>query len=100
MCTEIDWFPYYILLLAASLYGRVKHRPEFAKEPLVHLLEYYPAVDAEDRIERTSNFITMVFGYIVVNLLYQSDAVNGFNACALLILTSHRVDIWERQPLV
>ena len=43
-------------------------------------MEYYPAVDMEMRIERTSNFITMVLGYIVVNLLYQSTAVIGFNA--------------------
>jgi hypothetical protein len=76
---KIDWFPYYLVLFSMSVYGRIKNRPELVKYPLLHLVKYYPAVDMEARIERTSNFITMVFGYIVVNLLFQSNARIGFN---------------------
>jgi hypothetical protein len=42
-------------------------------------MQYYPAVDMNMRIERTGNFVTMVLGYVVVNLLYQSSAVFGLN---------------------
>jgi hypothetical protein len=76
----IDWFPYYMLFLLSSLYGRVMNKPKYVKAPFMDLMEYYPAVDMEMRVERTGNFITMVFGYIVVNLIYQSSAVVGFNA--------------------
>jgi hypothetical protein len=56
------------------------NKPKYVKAPFMDLMEYYPAVDMEMRVERTGNFITMVFGYIVVNLIYQSSAVVGFNA--------------------
>jgi hypothetical protein len=46
----------------------------------MNIMEYYPAVDMDQRIGRTGNFITMVLGYIVVNLIYQSSALIGFNA--------------------
>lgn len=63
------------------------------------LLEYYPAVNMEQRTERTSNFITMVLGYIVVNLMYQSAAVIGFNAyeTPFALLTSDSLErlLWD-----
>jgi len=62
------------------MYGRITGQEKYYTAPLMDLLEYYPAVDMEQRTERTSNFITMVLGYIVVNLMYQSAAVMGFNA--------------------
>jgi hypothetical protein len=74
-----DWFPYYVLYLFTVLYGRITAQREYIDQPLMHLMQYYPAVDTEMRIERTGNFITMVLGYIVVNLLYQSSAVFGLN---------------------
>lgn len=74
-----DWFPYYLLYLISIVYGKLTHRGNYIHQPLMHLMQYYPAVDMEMRIERTANFITMVLGYIVVNLLYQSSALFGLN---------------------
>jgi hypothetical protein len=76
----IDWFPYYILYLVTTCYAKLKHKSDYIHRPLSHLMEFYPAVDMDSRIERTGNFITMVLGYIVVNLLYQSAARFGLNA--------------------
>ena len=67
-----------------SFIVRSNYRQEkYYTAPLMYIMEYYPAVDMEQRTERTSNFITMVLGYIVVNLIYQSAAVIGFNAYPL-----------------
>jgi hypothetical protein len=62
-----------------TLYGKVTNQRDLISRPLSHLLEYYPAVNMDLRIERTNNFITMVLGYIVVNLIYQSSALIGLN---------------------
>ena len=66
-----------------SAYGRIANNPKFYGKPLTHFLEYYPAVDIDMRVERTGNFVSMVLGYIVVNLIYQSNAVIGFNSYSL-----------------
>ena len=63
-----------------SAFGRITHNPKFYGKPLTHFLEYYPAIDIDMRVERTGNFVSMVLGYIVVNLIYQSTAVVGFNS--------------------
>jgi hypothetical protein len=78
--TDLDWFPYYILFLIFSAYGYITNNAKYRGTPLMDLMEYYPAVDMDLRIERTGNFITIVLGYIVVNLIYQSSAAIGFNA--------------------
>ncbi|KAK5163100.1 uncharacterized protein LTR77_010884 [Saxophila tyrrhenica] len=41
--------------------------------------DYYPAINIEHRTERTSGFVTLVFGYSVVAALYQST-MNGIDA--------------------
>ena len=55
------------------------NKVQYVRAPFMYMMEYYPAVDMEMRIERTGNFITMVLGYVVVNLIFQSSAVIGFN---------------------
>lgn len=42
--------------------------------------EFFPAANIEHKIERTGAFVTLVFGYSVVALLYQSRAKFGINA--------------------
>jgi hypothetical protein len=42
--------------------------------------QFYPAVNIEHKTERTNAFVTIVFGYSVVALLYQNQASFGINA--------------------
>ena len=48
--------------------------------PLSNHLQFYPATNIEHRTERTNAFVTLVFGYSVVALIYQSAAPAGINA--------------------
>jgi hypothetical protein len=63
-----------------TCYGYVTNNPKYYGKPFMDLMEYYPAVDMEIRSERTGAFVTMVLGYMVINLFYQSSASIGFNA--------------------
>ena len=45
-----------------------------------HYFEFYPAVNIEHKTERTNAFVTLIFGYSVVSLLYQNQAPFGINA--------------------
>jgi low temperature requirement protein LtrA len=42
--------------------------------------EFYPAVNIEHKTERTNSFVTLVFGYSVVAIIYQNSAKLGLNA--------------------
>ena len=42
--------------------------------------EFYPALNIEHKIDRTGAFVTLVFGYSILSLLYQSGASFGINA--------------------
>lgn len=44
------------------------------------VFEFYPAVNIEHKVERTNAFVTLVFGYSVVAVIYQSTASFGLNA--------------------
>jgi low temperature requirement protein LtrA len=44
------------------------------------VFEFYPAVNIEHKTERTNAFVTLIFGYSVVALLYQNSAAFGLNA--------------------
>lgn len=44
------------------------------------VFEFYPAVNIEHKTERTNAFVTLIFGYSVVALLYQNSASFGINA--------------------
>ena len=41
---------------------------------LAQYFQFYPAVNIEHKTERTNAFVTLVFGYSVLSLLYQSKA--------------------------
>jgi low temperature requirement protein LtrA len=47
---------------------------------LAQAFEFYPAVNIEHRTERTNAFVTLVFGYSVVAVIYQNAASFGLNA--------------------
>lgn len=60
-------------------------RPEWKSFPRFKSLcdkwfDFYPAVNIEHKTERTNAFVTLVFGYSVVALLYQNKAAFGINA--------------------
>ncbi|TVY52773.1 hypothetical protein LSUE1_G009743, partial [Lachnellula suecica] len=44
------------------------------------VFEFYPAINIEHKVERTNAFVTLVFGYSVVAIIYQSAAATGINA--------------------
>ncbi|KAG7004680.1 hypothetical protein G7Y79_00024g056300 [Physcia stellaris] len=60
-------------------------RPEWKRFPRFKKLadtwfDFYPAVNIEHKTERTNAFVTLVFGYSVVSLLFQNNAAFGINA--------------------
>ncbi|TAQ88612.1 hypothetical protein B7494_g3044 [Chlorociboria aeruginascens] len=44
------------------------------------VFEFYPATNIEHKVERTNAFVTLVFGYSVVAIIYQNAASFGLNA--------------------
>jgi len=60
--------------------GILKHFPTRIAEHVAKLYEFYPATSIEHKIDRTGAFVTLVFGYSVLALLYQSRAAMGINA--------------------
>ncbi|KAM3077358.1 hypothetical protein ACMFMG_006708 [Clarireedia jacksonii] len=44
------------------------------------VFEFYPATNIEHKVERTNAFVTLVFGYSVVAIIYQSATSFGLNA--------------------
>jgi low temperature requirement protein LtrA len=44
------------------------------------IFEFYPAVNIEHKVERTNAFVTLVFGYSVVAIIYQSSAPHGVDS--------------------
>jgi hypothetical protein len=42
--------------------------------------EFYPAINIEHRTERTNAFVSLVFGYSVLTILFQSRAAIGLNS--------------------
>ena len=57
-----------------------------AKERYDQIFEFWPAINIEHRTERQNAFVTLVFGYTVVAMLYQStvNGIDGFFGKAIL----------------
>ncbi|KAG8940532.1 hypothetical protein FRC04_005214 [Tulasnella sp. 424] len=49
-------------------------------QKMLRVFSYYPAINIEHKTERTGAFVSLVFGYSVVALLYQNTASFGMNA--------------------
>ncbi|KAF3159794.1 hypothetical protein TWF788_003524 [Orbilia oligospora] len=54
--------------------------PQKWSDKIKGLFEFYPALNIEHKVERTGAFVSLVFGYSVVALLYQNAAHFGMNA--------------------
>ncbi|RDL38443.1 Uncharacterized protein BP5553_02783 [Venustampulla echinocandica] len=67
--------PSFIVLLVR--YSKGISRP--LGEWVDRVFEFYPAVNIEHKVERTNAFVTLVFGYSVVAIIYQSAAPFGLN---------------------
>ena len=50
------------------------------RQKAARAFEFYPALNIEHKIERTGAFVTLVFGYSILSLLYQNRASFGINA--------------------
>jgi hypothetical protein len=57
-----------------------KHVSTRFGEWVERMFEFYPAVNIEHKTERTNAFVTLVFGYSVVAIIYQNAASFGLNA--------------------
>ncbi|KAG9043745.1 hypothetical protein FS837_009172 [Tulasnella sp. UAMH 9824] len=58
-------------------------------QKMLSVFSYFPAMNIEHKTERTGAFVSLVFGYSVVSLLYQNSAsfgMNGFFGKAVLSL--------------
>ncbi|KAK4547050.1 hypothetical protein LTR36_001271 [Oleoguttula mirabilis] len=69
----------YFMMICHKIGGR-------AKEWFDNTFEFYPAINIEHRTERMNAFVTLVFGYTVVAILYQStrNGVGAFFGKAIL----------------
>lgn len=74
------WFDLTLLMTGIMF---VQHSGKIYK-PLGNYLskafEFIPATNIEHRTERTNAFVTLVFGYSVVAVIYQNSAPFGLNA--------------------
>jgi low temperature requirement protein LtrA len=50
------------------------------QKTLARYFDFYPAFNIEHRVERTNGFVTLVFGYSVLTILYQNRSHVGVNA--------------------
>ena len=50
------------------------------KQKFDQWFDFFPAINIEHKTERTNAFVTLVFGYSVVALLFQNKAAFGINA--------------------
>ena len=68
-------------VMSAYLLMRSKKAfPQSMEDWIDRVFEFYPAVNIEHKVERTNAFVTLVFGYSVVAIIYQSAAPFGLNA--------------------
>ncbi|KAL8309273.1 hypothetical protein RB597_009511 [Gaeumannomyces tritici] len=58
--------------------------------------EFYPAINIEHKVERTNAFVSLVFGYSVVAILFQNqgDGLNAFFGKAILGLVQAYIFNW------
>ncbi|OAG40414.1 hypothetical protein AYO21_05314 [Fonsecaea monophora] len=61
---------------ARHMHAQGSRRERFIRK----YFEFYPAINIEHRTERTNAFVSLVFGYSVLTILYQSRARVGLNA--------------------
>lgn len=70
--------PVWVITLIRT--SKSSHFPPALSEWVSRIFEFYPAVNIEHKVERTNAFVTLVFGYSVVAIIYQNAAGFGLNA--------------------
>ena len=78
------WIALFLDLFASSITIFLIRKSNLISDRLAawveRVFEFYPAVNIEHKTERTNAFVTLIFGYSVVSLLYQNTASFGLNA--------------------
>ena len=74
----LDIFGPTILVLLER--GMIPFAPDRAVDWCKRTFEFTPGANIEHKIERTNAFVSLVFGYSVVSLLYQNATPVGLNA--------------------
>ena len=59
---------------------RHKYKSKKVSAFLTKHFDFYPAINIEHRVERNNAFVTLVFGYSVLTILFQNRASMGINA--------------------
>lgn len=84
-------------LVPVALFRYARTHETAAARGLSRFFEFYPAINIEHKVERTNAFISLVFGYSVVGVMFQSTGVfplNAFLGKAILGLTQAAVFNW------
>jgi low temperature requirement protein LtrA len=80
----VIWVAIYIELAGAMFVVLIIRGSKMIYKPfgewIDRVFEFYPAVNIEHKVERTNAFVTLVFGYSVVAIIYQNAASFGLNA--------------------
>lgn len=78
------WAAIAIELTGGMLVMLVARKPEWHPRPIAEwmgrVFEFLPAINIEHKVERTNAFVTLVFGYSVVAIIYQNANSFGLNA--------------------
>ncbi|KAK7415531.1 hypothetical protein QQZ08_012309 [Neonectria magnoliae] len=85
------------IIVGLFRYGRANGENTRIGKFLYGLFEFYPAVNIEHRVERTNAFVSLVLGYSVVGVMFQSYGgytVNAFLGKAVLGLVQAFVFNW------
>ena len=77
------WIAIFFDLFAVMIFIQIKkwtesEHPNFAEH--AKWFEFFPAINIEHKTERTNAFVTLVFGYSVVALLFQSNTPYGMSS--------------------
>jgi len=67
-------------MLVMLVVRKPEWHPKVIAEWMGRVFEFLPAINIEHKVERTNAFVTLVFGYSVVAIIYQNASSFGLNA--------------------
>ncbi|KAK3387682.1 bacterial low temperature requirement A protein-domain-containing protein [Podospora didyma] len=74
----VDMFIASAVPISMFRYARLRSTP--AAQKIGKFFEFYPAINIEHKVERTNAFVTLVLGYSVVGVIFQSSGSFGLNS--------------------
>ncbi|CAM1504207.1 Fc.00g017980.m01.CDS01 [Cosmosporella sp. VM-42] len=86
-----------VIIIGLFRYGRSRGETTKLGKFLAGFFEFYPAMNIEHRVERTNAFVSLVLGYSVVGVMFQSYGgytVNAFLGKAVLGLVQAFIFNW------